>query len=251
MRRQVSSLFLDVDRVSSVFALLFTFVRDDACDESEARTFESTLYELLRGLKLPSGVQDRLRTLFDREMADPTSFEQLVDAVQRDFTGDRSVLPVVVELVLRVASDDGMVSRCDSARIRSLLTRFDLTDAELDALPEEDQLLVETILYGGRGPGGSAAGRNGLAGESHGARMGSGNRAARVLAGHYQVLGCRPDVSDAELRKVYRTLVMRYHPDRSSIAEGEANQSAEVSRMRGKFEAVQSAYEAIKRARGA
>lgn len=248
MRRPVASLLLDVDRVSSVFALLFAFVRDDACDDTEARSFDSTMSEILRGLALPSGARERLHTLFDKEMDDPASFDQLVDSVARDFADDRLMLPVILELVLRVSSEDGMVSRCDAGRIRSLLARFDLNEAELDSLPDEDHPLIEAILYGQRR---AAPGPQNV----NGTKAQAGSRAARVLAGHYQVLGCRPDVSDAELRRIYRKLVMRYHPDRSKIADAAPDERSESPRegMRssGKFEAVQSAYEAIKRARGA
>ncbi|MDE3134314.1 MAG: J domain-containing protein [Acidobacteriota bacterium] len=51
----------------------------------------------------------------------------------------------------------------------------------------------------------------------------------------YAVLGVAPDVSDDELRRVYRTLVMRHHPDHN----GGSAQSA------ARFAQIQSAYAAI------
>lgn len=233
MRRPVGSLFLDVDRVTSVFSLLFAFVRDDLCEESP--TYESAMTELFRGLKLPDGIDRRLRTIFARQMDEPCSFEELLDGVMRDFAEDRGMLPVILELLLRVSADDGMVSRTDAERLRVVLNKFKLDEEEIDSLPEEDQSIVEAILYGSRRAGETLE-----------------RSSARVLAGHYELLGCRPDATDAEVRRLYRSLVMKYHPDKAASApQGDETKRDETKRaMRRKFEAVQGAYEAIKRSRG-
>jgi hypothetical protein len=55
----------------------------------------------------------------------------------------------------------------------------------------------------------------------------------------YAVLGVAPDVSDAELRRVYRGLVMRHHPDHN----GGSVESA------ARFAQIQSAYATIAQAR--
>ena len=57
----------------------------------------------------------------------------------------------------------------------------------------------------------------------------------------YQTLGVSPGVTDAEIRKAYRQLVQRYHPDH--------NNGSEESERR--FEEVQEAYAKIRELRGA
>jgi molecular chaperone DnaJ len=50
----------------------------------------------------------------------------------------------------------------------------------------------------------------------------------------YAILGVAPNASDEEIKKVYRALAMRYHPDRNQALGAEA-----------RFKAVTKAYEIL------
>ena len=50
----------------------------------------------------------------------------------------------------------------------------------------------------------------------------------------YAILGVAPNASDDEIKKVYRSLAMRYHPDRNDAPGAEA-----------RFKAVTKAYEIL------
>jgi molecular chaperone DnaJ len=50
----------------------------------------------------------------------------------------------------------------------------------------------------------------------------------------YAILGVAPNASDEEIKKVYRSLAMRYHPDRNDAPGAEA-----------RFKAVTKAYEIL------
>jgi curved DNA-binding protein CbpA len=50
----------------------------------------------------------------------------------------------------------------------------------------------------------------------------------------YAILGVAPNASDEEIKKVYRALAMRYHPDRNQAVGAEA-----------RFKAVTKAYEIL------
>lgn len=61
----------------------------------------------------------------------------------------------------------------------------------------------------------------------------------------YKILEIEPDATDEELKKAYRRMAMKYHPDKVSHL-GEEFQDA----AKKKFQAVSQAYENIKRERG-
>lgn len=61
----------------------------------------------------------------------------------------------------------------------------------------------------------------------------------------YKALQITPDVSDDEVKKAYRKMAMKYHPDKVAAAGEEAKQSATE-----KFRQINEAYEAIKKVRG-
>lgn len=60
----------------------------------------------------------------------------------------------------------------------------------------------------------------------------------------YDVLGVSSDLSFAEIRTIYRKLVLQYHPDRNKDAS-----EAEKKKLARKFQQVQEAYQKIKQER--
>lgn len=61
----------------------------------------------------------------------------------------------------------------------------------------------------------------------------------------YEALEVSPDASDDEIKKAYRRVAMKYHPDKVASAGEEVRQQATK-----KFQAIQEAYEQIKKQRG-
>lgn len=61
----------------------------------------------------------------------------------------------------------------------------------------------------------------------------------------YKVLGISPDATNDELKKAYRELAKKYHPDKVSHLGGEIKKAAEV-----KITELNAAYDAIKDERG-
>ena len=61
----------------------------------------------------------------------------------------------------------------------------------------------------------------------------------------YKALGIEPTASNDELKKAYRRMAMKYHPDKVADAGEEAKKSATE-----KFRSINEAYEAAKKQRG-
>lgn len=81
-----------------------------------------------------------------------------------------------------------------------------------------------------------------------GQRRTSGGRQSNTYTSEkdpYKVLGIESSATDEEVRKAYRRLAMKYHPDRVETLGDEIKRNAE-----NQFKKINEAYETIRRARG-
>jgi DnaJ like chaperone protein len=61
----------------------------------------------------------------------------------------------------------------------------------------------------------------------------------------YKILEVSPEATDEEIKKAYRRLALKYHPDRVSTLGEDVQKAAKI-----KFQELQAAYEEIKKQRG-
>ena len=67
----------------------------------------------------------------------------------------------------------------------------------------------------------------------------------RDVNSDYKVLGIEATASDEEIKKAYRQMAIRYHPDKVASLGEEYQHGAKE-----KFQKIQEAYENIKKSRG-
>lgn len=73
----------------------------------------------------------------------------------------------------------------------------------------------------------------------------TGGYRSHTLDSDYQILEISPDASDDEVKKAYRTLAKKYHPDRVAHLGDDMRKAAEE-----KFSRLSQAYDNIRKARG-
>jgi DnaJ like chaperone protein len=61
----------------------------------------------------------------------------------------------------------------------------------------------------------------------------------------YKILEIQPDVSDEEVKKAYRKMALKYHPDRVAHLGDDVQKAANK-----KFQELNAAYESVKKERG-
>ena len=113
MLTQYADIFLEIDRAESVFALLFGLLRDEGTEDDAKYSFRETLQDIVGGIRLPVGAEDKLRSIYARVMENPPTSYDAAKRVACDFEHDTDVLVAIACVAFRVVNDDEMMSRLD------------------------------------------------------------------------------------------------------------------------------------------
>jgi DnaJ like chaperone protein len=124
-------------------------------------------------------------------------------------------------------------------RIRQILRVPLASYRRLEGLIQLQHRIFESMGAAGAGTwGGDASGRGG-----------AGSRSPQSsLAGAYAVLGVEAKASDAEVKRAYRRLINRHHPDKLA-SRGLPEEAIKLASQ--KTQEIIRAYETVTRARGA
>jgi DnaJ like chaperone protein len=126
--------------------------------------------------------------------------------------GDTGVLQTVLQMQVTVATAEGHLSAGSRQALTGVLVQFGLPAALLDA----------------------------LLGQTAGGRARSASPARPRVAQDYAVLGVATNADEATIKRAYRTLMARHHPDRAGDDPGATARAQEIN----------DAYRRIREARG-
>jgi DnaJ like chaperone protein len=178
--------------------------------------------EIMAQMRLTEPMRQRARELF-RSGKEP-GFS--LDAALDEFIAATRLRPELgfafVEILLQAAHVDGVLHRDEERILRFICDRLGFPPGEFERLDR----MVRAAM--GAGAAGQSA-------------TGVGTEWA------YRVLGCEPGSSDAEIRKRYRMLMNRHHPDKL-IARGMPEEMVRMASERAVE--IRKAYDILRAARG-
>lgn len=158
--------------------------------------------------------------------------------LRRAAPGQASLFQLFLEIQMAAAYADGEpgpAQREALERIRRLLQISQVSYRRLERL-----IQLQHRFFGGGA--GAAGGRSGASGGTR------DQSAPTSLAGAYALLGVEPKASDAEVKRAYRKLINRHHPDKL-VARGLPEEALKMASQ--KTQEIIRAYETITRARTA
>lgn len=216
----MANFFLDIDQASPVFTLLFTFVRDSACDHADLFTFEDAIAEIFLGIQIPKDAETKLRKIFEQATLNRTEFSQLVERVALDFEQERDTLLSIMKILLRLSLEEGLISQRDKERMQEVVCAFRFSVSELRSLSAVEHQFIDFL--------------------NTNTQYFNALYHSEELLVQYKILGCSPGCSDRELKTAYRSLAKIHHPD--VHVEPRNPQST-------RFQEIHDAFHAIRQAR--
>jgi DnaJ like chaperone protein len=181
--------------------------------------------------------------LFFNQGKDPSfDLAEALGELHRTVAGASPMFRLFLEIQIGAAYADGDPSAAQREvleRIRQILRVPLASYRRLEGLIQLQHRIFESMGAAGAGTwGGDASGRGG-----------AGSRSPQSsLAGAYAVLGVEAKASDAEVKRAYRRLINRHHPDKLA-SRGLPEEAIKLASQ--KTQEIIRAYETVTRARGA
>jgi len=160
---------------TALFGMLAKIAKaDGVVSEEEASVIKAFMHQI--GLDDPA--KQMAGEIFSRAINDDHSVYDYAAQFGEAYAGNKDMRVIAYRILFEVAASDGVLH------------------------PEEDKILHEILAPLGL----DAAMYNLFAEELFGK--------AQALDDHYELLGCRPDASDDEIKRAYRKKCIEYHPDK-------------------------------------
>lgn len=163
--------------------------------------------------------------LFTKGKSEDFPLDDVLDQFRRECHGRRHLILMFVEIQLHAAYADGAMHAAEAEVMRRVCAKLGVPDAEFSNL--------DAIVRAAREFTGQA---------------GTGSRpspATRVRHA-YEVLGVSAEATDAEVKKAYRRLMNRHHPDKL-VSKGLPEEMIDLATE--KTQEIKAAYETVKEAR--
>ncbi|MCH7806132.1 MAG: TerB family tellurite resistance protein [Proteobacteria bacterium] len=162
-----------------------------------------------RIFQIPPHEAKNVGRIFDMARQDSAGYEAYASQIARMFKDSPAVLEDLLGALFHIAMADGVYHSVEDAYLQNVARIFGFSETEFEHIKAQHT--------------GDAA------------------------QDPYNILGVSTDVSDAELKRIYRTLIKEHHPDRL-IAKGMPEEFIAIANE--KLAAINTAYDRIAKERG-
>ena len=184
--------------------------------------------------------EDILMKLFEQEkMMGSGAYKETIRkaAVEMRYHMNYGMRPQLMHFLVLIALADGTLPQAERDALGEVAQLMGLSADDLE------QLLAMGYGYGGDYYGGGSYGNGGR-------QQGRGSSAsqpdsAQKLAQAYKILGISASATDDEVKKAYRQMALKHHPDRVATLGEDVRRAAEK-----KFQEINEAKDCIYKARG-
>jgi len=261
--RRLGALELDEGRegaFTSVIQLLAKMVIADGKSEQRELVFVQEF--LSDTMKFSSPQQQAAMAKFRLARGSTVTFEEYAERFYGAFQHSPRILKKMLHVLMSVSQAEGRLGSEEQRLIREATRIFKLEHKNVEELnkrhrhyeklrrreqaAQNEYRDAEDSYYGKR-MGGSYRTYQQNSHNNQGQEAEQDSSSSEVLLTHaYSILGCSPNAKDSIVKKRYRKLVLKYHPDRlrhKDISEKKRKRSVE------RFRSVQDAYDLVMEAR--
>jgi DnaJ like chaperone protein len=180
--------------------------------------------QVMTRMNLASDMRRTAIHLFNEGKAPDFSLDEVLDQFRHECHGRQHLILMFVEIQLHAAFADGELHAAEAQALHRICERLGIRQQEYRHL--------EAMVRAAR--------------QFAGGRAEKPPTAARKLKDAYAVLGVASDAPDAEVKKAYRRLMNRHHPDKL-VAKGLPDEM--ISMATEKTQEIKAAYETVRSTR--
>ena len=184
---------------------------------------------LMQQMDLDAGQRKLAMALFQQGKRADFDLTGVLDQFKHQLGRQRNLLRIFIEVQVQVALSDGVMHSAEEKILLLVCRHLGIRQAEYRAI-------VYLVKASGH-----------FAGEQRQGRKPSAATSAATIKDAYELLGVDKSASDSDVKKAYRRMLSRHHPDKL-VSKGLPEEMMKVAA--DKTFQIKQAYEMIKKARG-
>lgn len=215
---------------SAFFTATFSVMGHVAKADGQVTRDEIEIAEaLMQQMGLDAGQRKSAMALFQQGKSADFDLEGALDQFRQQLGRQRNLLRIFIEVQVQIALSDGVMHAAEETILLRVCKQLGIRQAEYRAI-------VYLVKASGH-----------FAGEQRQGSRPTAATSAATIKDAYELLGVEKSASDSEVKKAYRRLLSRHHPDKL-VSKGLPEEMMKVAA--DKTFQIKQAYEMVKKSRG-